>query len=68
MPWLAPIGTPLASGPIESHDPIWQSNRACRFDGSAFTPANPRVNSANPRRAWASAYGFASNEQKPSTQ
>src|SRR6266446_1157255 len=37
MPWLAPIGTPLASGPIDSHEPIWQSSRAARLAGSALT-------------------------------
>ena len=28
MPWLAPIGTPAASAPIESQVPSWQSSRA----------------------------------------
>ena len=37
MPWLAPIGTPGGSAPIDSQVPIWQSSRASRSRGSAFT-------------------------------
>src|ERR1044071_2980485 len=43
MPWLAPIGTPEASGPIDSHEPIWQSSRASRSLGSALTRGKPRT-------------------------
>ena len=38
MPWLAPIGTPEASGPVESQVPIWQSIRASRSLGVGFHP------------------------------
>ena len=34
------IGTPEASGPVESHVPIWQSIRAPGSPGSAFTLGN----------------------------
>src|SRR3954454_10896253 len=37
MPWLAPMGTPADSGPIESQVPIWQSILASRSRGFAFT-------------------------------
>ena len=36
MPWLAPIGTPDDSGPIESQVPIWQSIRASRSSRICF--------------------------------
>ena len=55
MPWLAPIGTPLASGPMDSHVPIWQSSRASRSAGSAFTRGSPLDSSASPFSACASA-------------
>ena len=38
MPWLAPIGTPEASGPVESQVPIWQSIRASRSFGIGLHP------------------------------
>ena len=53
--WLAPIGTPLASGPIDSQEPIWQSSRAVRSPGSALTRGSPRQSSAKPCSACASA-------------
>ena len=69
MPWLAPIGTPVASGAIDSQDPSWQSSRASRSPGSAFTRFTPASTSSDsPRSAWASAKGCASAEQMPSTQ
>ena len=41
MPWLAPFGTPVCEPIIESHAPSWQSSRASRSSGSAFTAAQP---------------------------
>jgi len=55
MPWLAPIGTPDDSGPIESQVPIWQSIRASRSRASAFTRGRPSASIDNPLIAWASA-------------
>jgi hypothetical protein len=55
MPWLAPMGTPAASGPVESQVPIWQSMRAARSRGSAFTRRNPCVSMESPFIACASA-------------
>ena len=48
MPWLAPIGTPMDNGPIESQVPIWQSIRASRSLGSAFTRGSACVSIESP--------------------
>ena len=55
MPWLAPIGTPEDSGPIESQVPIWQSILASRSSASAFTRGSPCASIDSPFIAWASA-------------
>ena len=55
MPWLAPIGTPLDSPPIESQVPIWQSIRASRSLASAFTRGSACVSSDSPFSVCASA-------------
>ena len=54
MPWLAPIGTPDASGPVESQVPIWQSIRASRSPASAFTRGSACASIDSPFSAWAS--------------
>ena len=48
MPWLAPIGMPIDSGPIESQVPIWQSIRASKSFGSAFTRGSACASIDNP--------------------
>ena len=68
MPWLAPIGTPEASGPIDSHEPIWQSSLAFMADGSAFTLGRPRACIDSPCRAEALVNSVDSLEHTPSTQ
>ena len=55
MPWLAPIGTPEVSGPVESQVPIWQSIRASRSRGFAFTRGSPEASIDSPFSACASA-------------
>ena len=41
MPWLAPIGTPEASGRIDSQVPIWQSHPRVEVGrGSPLTRGN----------------------------
>ncbi len=54
MPWLAPIGTPEASGPVESQVPIWQSIRAEISLGLAFTRGRPVASISRPFSACAS--------------
>ena len=60
--------TPLASGPIDSQVPIWQSRRACRSAGLLLARGSARASSASPCSACASAKAFACPEQTPSTQ
>lgn len=50
MPRLAPIGTPPASGPIDSQDPNWQSSLARRSAGAGFTFGRALDSKNSPRK------------------
>src|SRR6267154_2734891 len=68
MPCLAPIGTPAANPPIDSHEPVWQSSLAFMSVGSAFTFGRPRASSDSPCSADALVNSVDSLEHTPSTQ
>ena len=69
MPWLAPIGTPLASGPIDSHEPSWQSSRACEVRRIGLDPRQPARQQRQPvQRLRIGDRDWPRREQMPSTQ